>query len=420
MTTTQVRYTLSPLQKAVFVSPARWRVVVAGRRGGKSYLESLILLEDALRGPDRLCWYIAPTYKQGKTILWEPLRKLIPREYVEKVNETELSIHLLNGSKIVIIGADTDPDKLRGPGLHFAALDEFDQMVDGEKRIWEAVIRPMLSDKGKNGRAMFTTTPKGMGWAYEFFLKGQERREGFESWSWTTLQGGNVSPEEVADARAGMDPRLFRQEYEASFETLEGRVYDCFDRTLNVTTTMQDTGAELLVGMDFNVNPMSCVIGVRAADELHILDALEVPTSNTEEMAQELRRRYVGRKIIVCPDPSGVARKTSASVGVTDFTILAQHGMMVDAHHGAIPIPDRINAVQAMLKDASGRRRLLIHPRAGPTLIRALDGLTYKPGTSLPDKTSGLDHLCDALGYLVWQRFNLLNPNRAIQSVFYT
>jgi hypothetical protein len=70
-------------------------------------------------------------------------------------------------------------------------------------------------------------------------------------------------------------------------------------------------------------------------------------------------------------------------------------------------IVDRVNAVQAMLKDATGRRRLRVHPRA-LALIKALDGQTYKEGTSIPDKTLGLDHPVDALGYLVWQRFNLL------------
>jgi hypothetical protein len=186
-----------------------------------------------------------------------------------------------------------------------------------------------------------------------------------------------------------------------------------------VDESVQDTGAELLVGMDFNVNPMSATIGVRAADELHILESLEVQTSNTEEMATELRRRYPQRRIIVCPDPSGVQRKTSAAVGVTDFTILAQHGMHVDASHQAPPVVDRINAVQTMFCDTEGRRRLRVHPRAA-ALILALKNLTYKEGTSLQDKNSGYDHLPDALGYLVWQQFNLLAPNRAITSTVYT
>ena len=418
-----VRFHLSPPQKAVYVSPAQRRVAIAGRRGGKSFVGALCLLDDATKGPNRVCWYVAPTYRQGKDILWQRLREVIPAAYVLKRNETDLTVHLLNGSVIAIKGVDVDPDKLRGVGIDFVALDEFDQMQDGHKKIWEAIIAPSLAMGSRaghgEGKALFITTPKGLNWAYDLYLKGQEQRDGFASWKWTTLEGGLVKPEVIDAARASHDPRLFRQEYEASFEVLEGRVYDCFDRVVNVEATLTDPGAEILVGMDFNVNPMSCVIGVQAGEELHVLDALEVPTSNTEELATELQRRYPGRRLIVCPDPSAKARRTSAAAGVTDLSILEAHGFLVDISYQTILIPDRVNAVQAMLKDGAGRRRLRVHPRAS-LLIRALDGQTYKPGTSLPDKTSGLDHVNDALGYLVWQRFNLLQSNRATTSTFYT
>lgn len=408
----RVAFKLSAAQKAVFTSDARFRVLVAGRRFGKSYLACLILFNEAWKDRGRVCWYIAPTYRQGKQILWSLLKKLVPREYIVLTNETDLSMLLLNGSTIAIRGAD-NPDSLRGIGLDFAALDEFAFM---RREIWHEIVRPALADK--QGKALFITTPNGMGWDYDLYMQGQEQRDGFASWSFTTLDGGNVAPQEVEAARSSMDARLFRQEFEASFEVLAGRVYDNFDRTLNVDASLTDPGAEILIGQDFNVNPMATVIGVRAGDELHILDALEVQTSNTEEVASEIKRRYPNRVVVVCPDPSGKARKTSAAAGVTDFTILQRHGFRVDAPNQAPLIVDRVNAVQAMLKDASGRRRLKVHPRA-TLLIRALDGLTYKAGTNIPDKTSGLDHLADALGYLVWQRFNLLYRNIAITQPFY-
>lgn len=397
----RISFTLSPAQKIVFTSEARFRVLIAGRRFGKSFLSCLILFTEAIKGPNRTCWFVAPTYRQGKQILWALLKRLVPVEYIAATNETDLTMLFINGSVISIRGAD-NPDSLRGVGLDFAALDEFAFMGRG---VWDETIRPALADR--QGRGLFITTPNGMGWDYDLYMQGQERRDGFESWTFTTLDGGNVAPEEIEAARRSMDPRLFRQEFEASFEVLAGRVYDNFDRKLNVDASLTDTGAELLVGQDFNVNPMATIIGVKAADELHILDAVEIPTSNTEEVAAEIRRRYPERRIVVCPDPSGRARKTSAVAGVTDFTILERQRFIVDAPAAAPLIVDRINAVQAMLKDATGRRRLKVHPRATP-LIRALDGLTYKEGTNIPDKTSGLDHIADALGYLVWQRFNLL------------
>ena len=170
---------------------------------------------------------------------------------------------------------------------------------------------------------------------------------------------------------------------------------------------VRDLGGEILVGMDFNVNPMSAVIAVRAADECHVLAALEVEASNTEQVAGEIARRFPGRRVIVCPDPSGNARKTSAPVGQTDFTILRRHGFEVRAPDAAPAVVDRVNNTQAMLLQGV-RRRVLIHPEGAAPLVKALWGLQYKTGTSIRDKDSGFDHICDALDYLLWQEFNVL------------
>jgi hypothetical protein len=354
-----------------------------------------------------VCWYVAPTYRMAKEIAWDALKATIPKAHLARSpNETELSVRLINGSKIALKGAD-NPDSLRGLGLNFVVLDEF-AMLD--PKMWEMVLEPALSDR--RGKALFVGTPMGYNWAYDTYLNGVgETKAGWKSWQYTTLQGGNVAAEEIDAKRSSMDPRAFRQEFEASFETLHGRVYDNFDRRPfpegNTDASLKDLGAEILVGMDFNVNPMSAVVGVRAGDELHVLESIEVQTSNTEEMAAELKRKYPNRRFIVCPDPSANQRRTSAAAGVTDITILQKAGFLVDASPSAIGIQDRINSVQTMLSDATGRRRLKVHPNCKP-LIKALDGLTYKEGTSIPDKDSGLDHIVDALGYLVWQRFNLL------------
>jgi hypothetical protein len=290
-----------------------------------------------------------------------------------------------------------------------AVLDEFAFIDPGA---WSDVVRPALADRA--GRALFITSPSGYNWAYDLYMRGNAGEHGWAAWQFTTLDGGRVPESELIEARATLDPRIYRQEFEASFETLQGRVYSNFDRNENVSDVV-DTGAEILVGLDFNVNPMSAVLAVKAGDQCHVLDSWEMPVSNTEEVGAELKARYGNRRVVVCPDPSGRARKTSAPVGETDFTILQRYGFSVRAPNAAPAVVDRINNTQAMLFSADGRRRLQIHPRAAP-LIRALDGLTYKEGpkgTSQPDKTLGLDHITDALGYLLWSQFNLLENRKA-------
>jgi hypothetical protein len=62
--------------------------------------------------------------------------------------------------------------------------------------------------------------------------------------------------------------------------------------------------------MDFNINPMTAVIAQRAGDQCQIIDEIVLANSNTQEMMQELNRRYAERheQGLVYPDPSGVAR----------------------------------------------------------------------------------------------------------------
>lgn len=192
----------------------------------------------------------------------------------------------------------------------------------------------------------------------------------------------------------------------------EGRVYSSFLNRPhpdgNIDESIEDHGGTLLVGMDFNVNPMSAVLAVRASDECLVFDAIEIMTSNTEEMADEIRSRYPDRHIVVCPDPSGRQRKTSAPVGQTDLTILESRGFEVRAPLKAPAVRDRENNANKMYHDATtGRRRCRIHPKAR-ALATGLANLTFKDGTSRRDKASKYDHICDAVDYLLWQEFNVL------------
>jgi len=219
----------------------------------------------------------------------------------------------------------------------------------------------------------------------------------------TTAEGGNVPQSELEAAKVDLPESVYKQEYLASFEMLSNRVYSYFDRTQNVAHT-EDHGRELLIGMDFNVCPMTAVVACKVADQLHVIDEIELMNSNTEEMCTEIKARYPKRRITVYPDPAGNARKTSATVGQTDFSIIRKYGFGLIAPKKHPLVVDRINNVQSMLKNADDQRRLFIHPKC-TELIRCLDGLTYKDGTSQPDKTLGLDHMTDALGYMVCEVF---------------
>jgi hypothetical protein len=383
---------LSEAQKTIAEDPHRFRVAICGRRFGKTWLAMRELARFA-RHPSRRCWFIAPTRSQGKGIVWDALKaRLMDLNWVEKVNESELTLTLRNGSEISIKSADAY-DRMRGFSVDFAVFDEF---ADMDPDVW-TVVRPTLSDRG--GHAMFIGTPKGTGnWSKEIYDMALGHPESWRSWQYTTLDGGRVPESEVEAARSEMDERTFRQEYEATFESFAGRIYYAFSQE-NIRPLKVDQPDVIYIGMDFNIDPMSATIGVRLGETLHIVDEIRMFSSNTQEMVSEIRSRYPKTRIWVYPDPASRQRKTSAG-GQTDLSILQNAGFTVKAPLAHDQVRDGINSVNARLCDAQGVRHLFVDPKCKYT-IESLERHAYKEGTSQPDKDSGYDHMSDALRYMV-------------------
>jgi len=392
-----IEYDLSGSQLAVYKSKQRFRAINAGRRFGKTYLASIELLTSAVNNPGSINWLIAPTYRQAQQICWSKLKELIPKAYIAKKNETDLRLDFINGSTIALRGSD-NPDSLRGVGLDFVVLDE---AAFQSRETWTEAIRPSLSDR--MGRALFISTPAGYNWFYDLYVSAKAKPD-WSAFQFTTLEGGNVPASEVEAARAELDERTFRQEYEASFESLSGRVYYAYDREKNTIPAIDPGNCPVLVGMDFNVNPMSAAFAFRAADQVHFFDELLIQNGNTVEMSHAIKRRFPDRKIVIYPDPTGNARKTSAPVGQTDFTILRDAGFQVVAPSHPYPIADKINTVNSALCTSTGVRKVYVNPAKCPNLCKGWDGLTFKEGTSEIDKSLGLDHITDAAAYLLlWE-----------------
>ena len=387
---------LSNAQQTIFDDDHRFKVVIAGRRFGKTFLAIQALCYHA-RIPDQEVWYVAPSYKQAKLIVWRKLKsRLQDLRWVKKTNESELSIELKNGSRISLKGADNE-DSLRGVGLNYIILDEF---ADIDPEAWYEVLRPTLADT--EGSAMFIGTPKGIAnWSYDLYQYEIEFADVWKSFQYTTIDGGNVKPEELELARRDLDTRTFRQEFLATFETYAGRIYYAFERKENVVDgALEPRDLDVVyVGMDFNIDPMSAVIAIRKGDTLCVVDEIRMFSSNTAEIVDEIKSRYPRSKVWVYPDPASRQRKTSAG-GFTDLTILENAGFVVKAPRAHTPVRDRINAVNSRLCDSTGKRHLFIQPKCKYT-IEGLERHTYKEGTVQPDKDSGYDHMMDALGYMV-------------------
>lgn len=386
---------LSKAQKEVFSSEARFRVLITGRRFGKTFL-ALNELAKFSRYPKKKVWYIAPTFRMCKDIMLDPLvEKMTKHKWISKVNYSDLSITLKNKSLIQLRSSDNF-NSLRGVGLDFICMDEFS---DVDERAWYEVLRPTLSDKSREGSALFLGTPRGFGnWSYNLFTR-QESDKNWESFQYTTLDGGQVSENEIEQAKNDLDDRTFKQEYMASFEKYSGQIYYNFDRQENVIDEYVTTTNSIHIGIDFNIDPVSAVISEVKQDNLYVYDEIVIYSSNTDELVEEINNRYSGKHIFVYPDPASKQRKTSAG-GRTDLSILKNAGYNVRVRNAHPLIRDRINAVNTKLKNAKGLRTLFIANNC-KNVIKSIERQIYKEGTSLPDKENNYDHMNDALGYLV-------------------
>ena len=382
---------LSKPQRQVLDCDKRFRVLITGRRFGKTFL-AVTELAKFSRYPKKKCWYVAPTYRMAKDIVWHELvDKLTQHKWIKKTNNSDLSITLRNGSTISLRGADNE-NSLRGVGLDFLVMDEF---ADIKEHTWYEVLRPTLSDK--NGAAFFCGTPRGYGnWSYNLFSK---EADNWASFQFTTLDGGQVSANEIEQAKADLDDRTFQQEYMASFVNYAGQIYYNFDRKENVIDKYEPETNEIHIGMDFNIDPMSAVISELKGNNIYIYDEIVIYSSNTDEMVQEIRNRFKDKHIFIYPDPASKQRKTSAG-GVTDLTILKNAGFNLRVRNSHPLIRDRINAVNTKLKNGVGDRTLFIANNC-KNVLKSIERQIYKEGTTVPDKDNNYDHMNDALGYLV-------------------
>jgi len=385
---------LRPPQLEIFKDTSRFKVASCGRRFGKSILSSYIILTEALKNKG-VYLFAAPTTMQARQIIWEVLKDKVRDKLAVKINESRLEVTLINGSLIMLRGMDR-PDTARGISLSGCILDEFATMRDN-KQVWQEVLRPALSDR--QGWAVFISSPKGRDFFYDMYNEAKSLKN-WNSWQFTTLQGGNVPPEEVEIAKNEMDERSFNQEYLASFESYQGLVVPNFDRELNKSNEIIQDDDTLIFSIDFNILKMSTAVSVLRGKELHTLDEF-YGAFNTEELMESIELRYPKHRKIFHTDASGIANKSSAG-GQTDISIIKRYGYQVHNLRKNPNILDRCNASSSIVCSVDGTRRWFVSPKC-KRIIEAFEKHTFDENTGLPNKKhEWYDDMFDAVSYGQW------------------
>lgn len=391
-------YRLTVPQAKIFSSQKPNKIVNAGRRFGKSWLAGATIMDRCINHSKKQVIYIAPTLNMARNIMWEGwIKDHIPDEYVERKNEQLMTMVFKNGSKFYCLSAE-HPDRLRGLAADLLIVDEC-AMIDDD---FYDVVKPLLADRHHDGNAFYISTPKGYNWFYTLFCKAKADPVHWDTFEYTTLDGGNVTKERLEEDRQTMTAKMFAQEYLATFETVGDRVYYNYDRSLNSCEVDPNwgNGGDIHVGMDFNVKPMTAVISVLERGSLYIFDEIYTQTaSNTQEVCEMIKSRYPKATVYVYPDPTGHRGQTNAPVGETDFGILRKNGFIVCAPSRPYASKDKWNTVNTALCDANNKRHVFLNKEKCPELRKSWEGFSFEDG--VPNKRSGLDHISDAAAYLI-------------------
>lgn len=394
---------LHRLQLEVNRHPARFRVVVSGRRWGKTELDKKEAADEF--GTPGLVWYIAPTFDMARELMWEPIKAFTPQAWLARLpNDTRMELDTIWGCRFACKSAE-EPDRLRGRGPRKIIGDEFQDWREG-MRTWQEVLMPSLLTS--NGRAVFTGTPKSHNHLHALYVLGQPGGDSdWQSWQFRTSDAPHINPAFLARMRAQMDARSYRQEFEASFESLSGRAFYAFSRSVHV-----QAGVELsrfhpaCVSFDFNVQPATAVVWQKVGDECrvwrecYVLHAGGEATEASATMARDFLTGIHWRGAIrIYGDPAGQAAKTT---GPSDHAKVREvfPGAQWCIPSGAPHIKDRVDAVNARCKTTDAKTHLVVDASCRH-LIDDLEQVTMPMLTDPTEKRKHplLTHTGDAFSY---------------------
>ena len=395
---------LHPGQAAVHNHPARFKVVICGRRWGKSRWGVTECVADALHGGR--AWWVAPSYKIANEG-WMMIRQLVRQIPGSQINKTDRTATLPGGGTVESRSAD-NPDALVGAGLSLAVLDE---AADMQPEAWGESIRPALADR--RGRAVFITTPKGhANWTYaDLWSRVDQDPMNWARWSMPTWTNPFIHPDEIEAMRADMSTLRFAQEVGAEFVSMEGQVFPDFARDRHVLPCPYDDRlGPVYLGVDFGYRTFAWVAMQRdTGGTLRVFADAEIHNVSTGDGgARAAAMPWGGQVQLVGCDPAGDA--VNLQTGIEDVRVLRKAFPSATVTFSTAPThrsPEwRASKLRDLLWSAAGTRRLVVDPSCTAT-IRALEASVY-PKLRLgsgekqePVKDGVVDHLRDALGYLV-------------------
>ncbi len=384
----------------------RFPLVPAGRRSGKTERFKRFLVKFANKEKG-IYFAAAPTHDQAKKIFWDDLKAFsLSSTHVKAPSETNRIIYMNNGSEIHVIGLDK-PQRIEGIPWTGGGIDEF---ADIKSEAWEANIYPALNTVNPlrpdyRAWCWCLGVPDGLNHYYDLCeIAKTGANKLFKVFHWMTEE---IFPEMAEEARQVMSAKQYNQEFRASFETANGRIYEDYS-SKNYTDEVIKEHEQLLWHHDFNYTPMSSAIAVMREGKYYILDEIILTSAVTEQSAIEFCERYKDHKnkhVIIYGDPAGRAGEKHGHM--SDYTQMEDYlrsegwrfTRRVKKKHPAIK--DRQNAVRAKILTASNEVSLFVNTKRCKYAHKGLSTVQLKKGSSFQEEETEYQHITTAIGYMI-------------------
>ena len=391
----------------------RFPVVPAGRRSGKTERFKRFISKEAMRNEAEKYFIAAPTRDQVKKIYWDDMKLFtLSSKHIKKPSETDLILFMPNGSEIHLIGLDK-PARIEGISWTGGGIDE---IADIKGDAWESHILPALntvSPERPDYRAWcwLLGVPDGLNHYYDMATYAESAND--PEWGLFHWKSAEILPKDVIDsAKRQMSAKQFKQEFEASFETVSGKIYEDYS-TKNHTDRIIMDHEQLIWMHDQNYTPLSSAVGIKDGDNVFLLDEIVLTSAISKQSALEFVEKYKNHKnknVLIYGDPAGRAgEKHGHASDYTDIEDVLKandwkYTRKVKRKHPAIK--DRQNAVRAKIKTADDHVSLFVNPTTAKWCDKGLATVQLQNGSTFQeDQTNQYQHITTAIGYMIDYEF---------------
>lgn len=399
----------------------RFPVVPAGRRSGKTERAKRFVARQAMVNANERYFIAAPTYAQVSKVYWADMKQLcITSMATRSPSESSLIIYMDNGTEVHLIGLDK-PQRIEGILWTGGVIDE---IADIKPAAWAENILPALntvSPLRPDYRAWcwLIGVPDGLNHFYDMAEYAKTAND--PDWALFHWKSSEILPADIIEsARRVMGVKQFDQEFNASFETASGRIYEDYSAD-NYTPEKIKEHEQLCWYHDFNFTPLSSGIGVIREKNIYLLEEIILTSAVALQSAMEFCDRYKDHKnkhAIIYGDPSGRAGEKhgheSDYIAIENYLRSQNWKFTRKVKPSTRSIKDGQNAVRAKIKNAAGEVFLYVNPVTAPYTHKSLAIGQLKDGSTFIEEENEYQHIGTAIRYFIDYDYPIQQPTQRI------